>query len=211
MHNQTITDAWITDPFPHAVIDDLWDPSDLQVAAAEFPAPHDPRWQTYTDPEEQGKRAAGADAWGPAVRAFFETTSSPTFTSYLTALTGIADLHADTLGGGMHETGEGGKLGMHVDFNLHPVTGWPRRLNLLVFLNEEWDCDWGGCLYLGADRQITVEPVFNRTVIFECSDASWHGHPHPITGAYLRRSLAAYYYTETGPIGTAHDTIYRRD
>lgn len=45
-------------------------------------------------------------------------------------------------------------------------------------------------------RVVTVEPVFNRAVIFATSDTSFHGHPEPMKlpeGVY-RRSIAMYYY-----------------
>lgn len=207
-------ETWETSPFPHAVIDGLWPPDLLRAARAEFPPHHDPRWLTYGDPEEAGKQAIDApEHWGPATHEFFDWTASEGFRAALTAFTGIEALSSDEVGGGMHETGEGGRLGMHRDFNYNPRTGAPRRLNLLTYLNDEWDCGWGGCLYLGEDRGVVVEPLFNRTVLFECGPASWHGHPDPIVGQHLRQSLATYYYTPPGSVdlGDAHSTVYRRD
>lgn len=206
--------AWKTEPFPHAVIDNLWNPFDLNLTLLEFPPPGSARWMTYADPEERGKKAIdNPQHWGQNVHTFFHIAASPEFRAGLEAMTGITDLSSDAVGGGMHETGEGGRLGMHRDFNYNPNTGAPRRLNLLTYLNAEWDCSWGGCLYLGADRGVTVEPLFNRTVLFECGPESWHGHPDPIVGNHLRQSLATYYYTPPGSVdlGEGHSTIYRRD
>jgi hypothetical protein len=202
---------WRADPFPHAVVDGLWNDDLLEAARREFPEPDSMSWKTYADPEERGKKAIDDPGWwGPAVTEFFRHANG--LAQALTAMTGIADLTSDPLGGGMHETGEGGRLGMHVDFNYHP-DGRVRRLNLLTYLNHTWHCDWGGCLYLGADRGVAVEPRWNRTVLFECGNASWHGHPDPVTDGHLRRSLATYYYTPPGSVdlGEAHTTIYRRD
>ena len=205
---------WASEPFPHAVINGLWEDAFLDSVRQEFPRPEDPRWKTYADLEEVGKKALDEPtAWGTMTQTFFQTIVSADFKQDLTRLTGIEDLWGDAIGGGLHETGEGGKLGMHVDFNYHPHTGQPRRLNVLTFLNYEWDCAWGGCLYLGADRDLCIEPAFNRTVIFQCSNESWHGHPDPIVGDHYRQSLAAYFYTAPGSVdfGEAHTTIYRRD
>lgn len=204
---------WRTDPFPHAVIDGLWRDEVLYAAQAEFPYPDDDRWRMYADPEEHGKKAIDdPEQWGPAVEYFFEIANGDGFVYLLQHLTGIENLTSDPLGGGLHETGEGGKLGMHRDFNYHP-DGRVRRINLLTYLNDDWDCAWGGCLYLGADRGIRIKPMFNRTVLFECGPESWHGHPDPIVGPHLRRSLATYYYTPPGSIdlGESHSTVYRRD
>jgi len=202
---------WRTEPFPHAVIDGMWNPNLLRHARAEFPPANDERWRTYADPEEFGKKAIDSpDLWGSATNTFFKHAND--LTDFLTKMTGIENLSSDPMGGGLHETGPGGKLGMHVDFNYHP-DGRVRRLNLLTYLNDDWDCEWGGCLYLGEDRGIAVKPVFNRTVFFECSNESWHGHPDPVTDGHLRQSLATYYYTPPGSLdlGDAHTTIYRRD
>jgi len=204
---------WVTDPFPHAVIDGLWGDDLLVLARNEFDSVQPHQWRTYGDPEEYGKKALDDPAqWGGAVSAFFDAANGDGFVFLLQRLTGIENLTGDPLGGGMHETGEHGRLGIHRDFNYHP-DGRVRRVNLLTYLNDEWDCGWGGCLYLGADRKIRVEPVFNRTVLFECGPESWHGHPEPVVGDHLRRSLATYYYTPAGSIdlGEGHSTIYRRD
>lgn len=205
--------VWLTTPFPHAVIDGLWDNDLLRACLAEFDLIRPHQWRTYADPEERGKKALDDPAqWGPAVQEFFALANGPQVVARIADLTGISNLTGDPLGGGMHETGTDGRLGMHRDFNYHP-DGRVRRINLLTYLNPVWDCVWGGCLYLGADRGVTVEPVFNRTVLFECGPESWHGHPDPVVGNHLRRSLATYYYTPPGSLdlGESHSTIYRRD
>jgi hypothetical protein len=214
MESEVMANAeWRLDPFPHAVIDGLFEDDLLRACKAEFANVQPSWWKTYADPEERGKKAIDEPSmWGSAVTTFFDLANGDSFVSMLSRLSGIEDLTGDPLGGGMHETGEDGRLGMHVDFNYHP-DGRVRRVNLLTYLNDGWDCEWGGCLYLGEDRGITIAPEFNRTVLFECSNASWHGHPDPVVGTHLRQSLATYYYTPPGSLdlGDAHTTIYRRD
>lgn len=187
-------------PFPHAVLDGLWGSDELLSIRAEFPAYDAPGWIGYNDPEEAGKKAGPEPMWGPATHAWFQKIRHPDFTDWLSDLTGIAPLTADTLGGGMHCTGPGGRLESHVDFSVHPhLPDLIRRINMLVFLNDEWEQEWGGTLYLGKDRDVTVLPTFNRTVIFETSSRSWHGHPEPIVGDCYRRSLACYFYAPRRP------------
>lgn len=196
-------------PFPHVVVDGLWPDDLLDDIAAEFPAAGDRRWVTYPGVEERGKKAGPASMWGPATRGFFDAARGPGTCAALEALTGIGPLTADDVGGGLHETGEGGRLASHVDFNRHPVLPLERRINMLVFLNRGWDSGWGGTLYLGEHREVAIVPEFNRTVIFACSDQSWHGHPEPIVGQHLRRSLAIYYYAPLRPeTGEAHTTVW---
>jgi Rps23 Pro-64 3,4-dihydroxylase Tpa1-like proline 4-hydroxylase len=89
---------------------------------------------------------------------------------------------------------------MHTDFSIHPnMPHMTRRINLLVFLEDEWQKEWGGVLYLGRNREVEILPLFNHTAIFETSSKSYHGHPEPIAGAHLRRSLAVYFYAPRRP------------
>ena len=131
--------------------------------------------------------------------------------------TGIDNLVPDpywhnggVFGGGMHQIPQGGFLKMHVDFNLHPK-GLYRRANLLLYVNEEWNSEWGGNLQLG--ELVTVEPLGGRAVLFGTTEDSWHGHPEPLEtpDGVSRRSIAVYYYTKTAPPGLAdpHTTVYR--
>ena len=94
---------------------------------------------------------------------------------------------------------------MHVDFNLHPL-GVYRRANLLLYLNRDWK--WGGSLHIGEKR---ISPEFNRAVLFETSEDSWHGHPEPLDCPEneTRKSIAIYYYTAKGEDVAPHSTIYR--
>lgn len=202
-----------TTPFPHLVVDGLFDRGWLAEVAKEFPPPDDRRWTTYPDPKEYGKRCGGPTCWGEATRALIAHLRSPEACVVLEKATGIEPLAADTVGGGMHMTSEGGRLASHVDFNLHPDNAdFERRLNLLIFLNPGWQQYWGGTLYLGEHREIPVVPEFNRTVLFATSAKSWHGHPDPIVGDHLRKSIAVYYYAPTRhDADPAHTTIWADD
>lgn len=208
--NALVNADWQTEPFPHVVIDGMWDEQFLRDCISEFPSYEDRRWITYNEPEEFGKKAGAANMWGPKTHEFFNTVRGEKFTQAMEQSTEITPLTADDVGGGMHMTGEGGRLEMHIDFNVHPDLPLERRINLLVFLNDEWDCNWGGCLHLGADKEVTVKPLFNRTVLFECSDASFHGHPETIEGEHFRRSLACYFYAplREGVLEKAHTTVW---
>ena len=203
--------AWQADPFPHAVIDGMWPQALLLAAAAEFPGPDDGRWESAPGPREGGKRWCDRPAgWGPIVRQVIGELRSDSARDWLASLTGIEGLQADTLGGGMHMTGPDGRLALDRDFNVHPGTGGlERRLNVLLFLNEEWEKEWGGVLYLGEHKQVEVMPLAGRMVIFECGDASWHGHPEPVTGEHWRKSLACYWYAPPRAAVVPHSTIWQ--
>ena len=101
------------------------------------------------------------------------------------------------LGGGLHEIQRGGLLNVHVDFERHP-SGLRRVANLLIYLNERWDLEWGGALELHDERGAVavLPPLGGRAVLFLTTPQSWHGHPHPLRcpPGVTRRSLALYYY-----------------
>lgn len=199
-----------TVPFPHAVIDGLWDEDVLDAVVAEFPAAGDRRWVTYPDPKEYGKRAGGSECWGEYTELMMHALRSEAMCEALETVTGVGPLTSDVIGGGMHMTTQGGRLAPHVDFNIHPTDPTlERRLNLLVFLNREWRESNGGTLFLGDNKQVKVLPEHNRTVIFETGPDSWHGHPDPIIGDHERKSLAVYYYApRRDHICEAHSTVW---
>ena len=136
----------------------------------------------------------------------------------LSTLTGIPNLIADDSleGGGMHQSKAGGYLDVHADFTAHRQhTDWKRRVNLLLYLNEEWIDAWGGHLELW-DSSMTrcvqrIAPVLNRCVIFTTDPTSYHGHPVPMTCPphTSRRSLALYYYTRESVPFANRTTQYR--
>ncbi len=162
---------------------------------------------------------------GPSWEKLDSLVQSKEFLQLISGITGIADLRYDPhyFGGGTHENRHGQGLDAHIDFNLHPVTRQHRRLNLIVYLNREWEENWGGSIQLHKDPSlpaeqdevVTISPQFNRCVIFETNERSWHGFPRvnlPEEKRSLsRRSFALYYYTDSRPedeVGPEHSTIY---
>jgi hypothetical protein len=193
------------EPFPHIVIDDFFAPAVLDMCLEEFPSAPDPDSQTFDRAQERYKTSYNPDYLPPRPRSFFYSLNSRPFVEFLQNLTGIKGLVPDPyfLGGGFHETRQGGHLSVHADFNIHKPLHLERRLNLLVYLNKDWRMEYGGALELW-DREMKacvkkIEPVFNRCVLFSTDATSFHGHPDPVAHPLgtPRRSLALYYYTAT--------------
>ena len=148
-----------------------------------------------------------------------EVLSSQPFLDVLSEITGIPRLLADPQlrGGGMHLVGPGGRLDVHVDFNVQRDTQWHRRLNILVFLNERWEEDWGGRLELWDPDVTRCEqsqmPLLNTCLVFQTSEQSFHGvQPVTCPEGVTRQSFAAYYYTEEAPAewsGAYHTTVFK--
>lgn len=199
------------DPFPHAVVEGLWNPDLLDQVFAEIPSPDDPRWTRYAGEREQKLEGSSPAMWGAATCQLLDGLRSPQWCDELGEAFGIGSLSADTIGGGYHAIPADGRLAMHVDFTRHP-NGLHRRLNCLVFLNRGYRPEWGGQLLLGSDREVVIEPAFNTTAIFATSDHSWHGHPDPWQGPEPRRSVAVYYYSpEPAAESSDHSTAWLED
>lgn len=203
-------------PFSWVIVDDLLPGDMARALAREFPAPDAPSWERRTFIHQSAKLTQRT-ALPDRAAAFFAALGSPAFLRALETVTGIQALQADPelIGGGLHQIQQGGFLDVHVDYNLHPTTKLHRRLNLLVYLNEGWLGAWGGQLELWDMREKRcierVVPVMNRAVLFETNEVSFHGHPEPVHAPrdVARRSLAAYYYTDTrDDVAPEHNTVY---
>jgi 2OG-Fe(II) oxygenase superfamily len=211
------------DPFRHIVIDDFLTPDFCKQLLSEFPAFE--RGNARNEAGELGKKSTieKIRGLGPSYTALDNLIQTRGFLDFIGHITGIAELLYDPwyFGGGTHENRHGQDLDAHVDFNRHPVERWHRRLNLIVYLNPEWNPEWGGCLDLHSDprspdnRTIPIAPLYNRAVIFETTEWSWHGFK-PIDlpqdkRDVSRRSIALYFYTKDRPadeLADTHSTIY---
>ena len=51
------------------------------------------------------------------------------------------------------------------------------------------------------EKVTQIEPIFNKAVLFDTSQNSWHGFPDPITCPVgkMRKSIAVYYLTDLAP------------
>jgi len=207
-------------PFPHIVVDGLFDETELGVVLEQFPAPGMMRWQSFENPAEKKLGFHYEMSALPAViETFLHRMNSPPLLRFLEGLTGIEGLIPDPYfgGGGLHQIVRGGFLKVHADFNWHPKLRLDRRLNMLVYLNRDWREQWGGALELwsrdGSRPEVSILPLFNRTVIFSTTDTSFHGHPAPLAcpEGVTRKSVSLYYYTNGRPEAersAPHDTIF---
>lgn len=201
------------DPFPHLVIDGLFPDAELCAVLAEIKSA-DVAAEINGYGSFNKRRISDVFAMQPNTRRLIENLNSAPFIQYLEAVTGICGLIPDPYleGGGVHQIGAGGFLKVHTDFNWHRRLSLHRRINLLVYLNEDWRDEWNGQLELWRPDMsacaVRIAPLFNRTVIFATTDFSFHGHPDALacpTGV-TRNSIAMYYYSATRP---AEEIRYR--
>ena len=122
----------------------------LDRVLAEFPRPEQIDWQEFDSSREVKLALADAEQMGPTTRHLLAEFNSMVFTDFLTALTGIDKLIPDPQysGGGLHQIRAGGFLKVHADFNKHPEFDLYRRLNGILYLNKDWEEEYGGHLQI---------------------------------------------------------------
>ncbi len=193
-------------PFDHMVVDNFFVDDFAKKLETEFPEFDDELWHKYANPIEIKKVCNIWNDFRPDTYKAFNMLNSAEFTDVLSkSLFEGMELFSDSglNGGGWHIHTKGGKLNTHLDYSLHPKLGLQRKLNIIVYMNSQWQNDWGGSLGLWGNEsdeapgELTkqIEPVFNRAAFFDTTQNSWHGLPDPLTcpDGQSRKSLAVYY------------------
>lgn len=197
-------DYCFAEPYPHIVIDNFLPDQLLEEILGNFPKEKMPGDKFY-DAGYRGlnKRQINPESCSSYMRNVFNFFNSSPILQFLEGLTTIEALMGDAhfSGGGFHEISTGGKLGIHADFRINEQLHLNRRLNMLIYLNKNWQDSYGGLLELwdktGSRKVDGIAPIFNRCVIFNTNADSYHGHPDPLNTPpeITRKSIALYYYT----------------
>ena len=196
-------------PFPSIYIDDFFDEAFLDEVLHEFPKVDQLRDKIYyANPNEDKYATKGEYSFGRQTKKLVHFLNSQPFLEFIQKITGIEEtLIPDPYfeGGGFHEIKPGGFLKVHVDFHKNKKLHLYRRVNFLIYLNKDWEEDYGGHLELwekDMSRCVSkILPKFNRAAMFSTTGDSWHGHPDPVQcpEGNSRKSLALYYYTNGRP------------
>lgn len=211
-------------PYPYSVIDNIWDENLLKRAEKDIN-----EFKNW-DGEKKFFGAIGKkfcnrfEKLPESVKTILLECNSSKFLLCLEKITGEKGLIPDPYfeGGGIHCTSNKGFLKMHTDFNWYSKLKLYRRLNLIIFLNSEWEDEWKGHLKLGLKKKNKIKiyseisPTFNRSVLFTTTNKTYHGHPDNLKApnGVSRKSIAIYYYVAKRPKGTSlfkrTGTIYRK-
>jgi 2OG-Fe(II) oxygenase superfamily len=211
-------------PFQHVVIDDFLKPDALAESAASFPRPDSNVWSVqdwviHGQPVSR-KKSCNEELQMPVpIRRIMRELNCSLFLRYLNQLTGIPLLVADptSFGNSIFLIEPGGFLNVHADYSHHFEAGIEHRLNLLLYLSQDWREEYGGSLEfwepgVGAPTK-SILPNANRCIIFSVTSQSYHGHPKPLTcpPGRTRNCLAVSYYTIAkpgAPTTEPHETIW---
>lgn len=203
-------------PFPSIVFENFFDESFLDEIAEDFPdlSKLDSS-QKYMNKNEIKFANNDFDSFPISIKKLIEFLNSDYFLNFLQKLTSIKEkliIDPELNGGGLHEIKKGGVLKIHTDFNKHPRKDLDRRLNVLIYLNKNWNFEYGGDLELW-DKDLKeckkkVSPNFNKIVVFSTNDYSYHGHPEPVNCPVgkSRKSLALYYFSKGRPLSELDNT-----
>ena len=224
---------YLDEPFPHCVVDNFLDSTiadelydnikSLKLKNANSSFTQKGRFEY----NKFGFSEIGS--FSSPLKDVFVYLASKEFVEKIEKLTGISGLvygDVNLRGAGVHIIKNKGFLGMHTDFNTynHPIHGkLDRRINLLLYMNKDWNSEYNGNLLMYHPDNISkvksIEPIFNRCVIFNTTNKSVHGHPFPLTvdkEDIYRRSIAVYYYTknENGNVDfegdSPHSTLWHK-
>jgi Rps23 Pro-64 3,4-dihydroxylase Tpa1-like proline 4-hydroxylase len=196
-------------PFNHIVLDNFLDEADAISIAKEFPTFNNDCWYAYENPLEIKKATNNWNHFGINTYNYFTHILSESFIQKLESLLssdGSIHLYPDMglHGGGLHSHRSGGRLNPHLDYSIHPKLFLQRKINIILYINPEWKANYGGTLGLWSDvngqpdkLDKKVDTLFNRALIFDTTQNSWHGICEEINSEFdlTRNSLATYYLT----------------
>ncbi|HWA98007.1 MAG TPA: 2OG-Fe(II) oxygenase [Pirellulales bacterium] len=191
-------------PFHHIVIDNFLNPEILDRVISDIQSLPEAA-ESFARSQERLKSSYDPELLPEYTRNLFRFFNSRPFVVFLEKMTGIPGLITDPLytGGGIHEIKTGGHLDIHADFNYHAGMKVERRLNALIYLNKDWKPEYGGQFEIWdknmSQRAKSLDPIFNRCVVFSTDSESYHGNPNVVAHerGLSRFSIALYYYTAT--------------
>lgn len=196
-------------PFDHCVIDNFFKKKIALQLENEFPNFNSEKWHKYNNAIEVKKTCNNWNVFPPVTYQAFSFLNSDNFLKTMRKVIFknkklFSDIGLN--GGGWHIHKKGGKLNTHLDYSLHPKLGLQRKLNIIIYLNSNWRKEWGGSLGLWSNESDKkpgklvkkIEPKFNRAVLFDTTQNSWHGLPNPLNCPKneYRKSIAVYYLCE---------------
>ena len=204
----------LTEPWPAWQFDGWWDSDLLAQAHAEAQQIPTHIWDQH---DRQGREQIPWESFpwhqvnSEALKRVCDTLHSEDFKQMVSGLLQISPLRTEPGWPGLARTGRNSPLGMHTDYGYTPISGW-RRVNVICYINPEWDESWGGDLQLASspEGEITsVFPQFNRMVIFPVTRTTYHAYSGHTCPNDYRWAAKTYYANPQEPTEEGHDSPNR--
>jgi Rps23 Pro-64 3,4-dihydroxylase Tpa1-like proline 4-hydroxylase len=193
-----------THPYDHIIINDFINEQHYEAIQSTFPKAPNDTWWRYNTPLEVKYTFDNLAEFSPAIKNVFYALSHDIIINKLKKLFNIPNLQHDPYchGAGLHMHPKNGRLNMHLDYEVHPITNKQRRLNIIFYLNDDWDKEWNGDTQLWnsdmTECVVKSYPKRNTAIIFVTTEQSWHGVPDIINcpADVYRKTIAFYYVSE---------------
>ncbi|MCU0445569.1 MAG: 2OG-Fe(II) oxygenase [Microscillaceae bacterium] len=203
-------------PYKHLVMEDFLTLDFANTVHDNFPSIEKLN-KHYNGLNERKSEGSNFSDFHPALSELRQLIMSKEFANWMAEVTGITEIFVtdDKLGTGLHQGSNGSFLDIHIDFNIHAEKNVHRRLNMLIYMNKDWQPEYGGDLEMW-DAKMTkcekkVAPMFNRAVVFETNEISYHGYSKiSVPEGVTRKSFYSYFYTALREDASKyHDTVFR--
>ena len=182
------------EPFPYIIFDECLKSDfakELQTEILSYP---DNVWDRYENPFEKKYTFNKKNTFGKFVSKLFEFLESEIFLEQLSRHFST-NLEIDPFRHywGIHKYKDGDFLNIHADAGIHPKNKKKKHLTLGLYLSKDWKEQNNGHLELWTGQTANIDnakifeckksilPIFNRLLLFECNDISWHGNPVPVS------------------------------
>jgi Rps23 Pro-64 3,4-dihydroxylase Tpa1-like proline 4-hydroxylase len=209
----------ISAPIDHIVVDNFLPEDFAHDLSNEFGDYEDDHWHKYSNTIEEKRTCNQWNLFKPKTYTYFQFICSELVNNAISKKVDI-EVEADygLHGGGQHIHSKMGNLNPHLDYSIHPKISAERRLNAIYYLTDQHEESDGGHFGLWDNSSVTepgdlvkeYAPIFNRLILFNTSQKSWHGLSRvyePKLNRY-RKSLATYYVSNPREDSLTHTRAY---
>ena len=192
MYNFTNNDLLKYKENKYLVIDNFLDTVVALICQKEILDSNLDNWDRYNNCFEQKNTYRDKYNLPENVNNLFNRFISENFINKLNNLTGLKLINDnDRIFWGVHLFNNSDKLDIHVDAGRHIKTGLVKAITIGVYLSYNWSEENGGHIEFWEGNKSNIDnpkiysckdkflPIFNRCIIFENNDNSWHGAPEP--------------------------------
>jgi len=194
-------------PFRYAYIDNFLKENECDSFANSYPPEENKTWYIFRD-EIHGEKnvfergmlgISNVESLPKQALAIINELNSNTFIEILREMTSLDNLVKDShneIGqwAGIRAMKSGAYQSIHSDARKHPHLGLEKRITLVGYLNKEWTPEHKGNTEIWNNDMTecidTVQPLYNRVLIFENTEKSYHGVPE--VKAYRKTYLTSY-------------------